>query len=194
MLSAALAAHAAAIDSVPRREAGLLRVVHAPVQGLRREAWRSHAVAVGAASADAGANVALGAFMTNDTRNALGPLGTRHPKAEASHAKRMAVLYATREGQTRHIAEHVAARVRAWGFAVDLEDVAHLPLGFTLANHAGAILAASVHLGEHEHRMVTFVKHRVRRRQADHPRGDRASAARRSAHSALVTCRVPDES
>lgn len=70
------------------------------------------------------------------------------------------VLYATREGQTRHIAEHLADRLRARGLATDVVGVAALPDDFDLARYGAAVLAASVHLGKHEREMIAFVKER----------------------------------
>ena len=73
--------------------------------------------------------------------------------------KVLVVLYATREGQTRRIAEHVAAKLRTRGFIVDVLDVGReLPTEFDLARYAGAVVAASVHIGKHELEMVGFVK------------------------------------
>ena len=96
--------------------------------------------------------------MEKDVRDPL----VQQPRSSAARppprSQPLAVLYATREGQTRHIAEHVAARLRSRGLTVELEHVAHLPLGFSLSGHAGAILAASIHMGEHEREMVKFVK------------------------------------
>jgi menaquinone-dependent protoporphyrinogen oxidase len=68
------------------------------------------------------------------------------------------VLYATRDGHTRRIAEHLAGRLRARGVAADMVDAANLPGGFTLADYEGAILAASVRCGKHEAEMIRFVK------------------------------------
>lgn len=68
------------------------------------------------------------------------------------------VLYATREGQTRRIAEHLAAAIRARDGAADVRNAAQLPPGFLLAPYGAVILAASVHLGRHEAEMRTFVK------------------------------------
>jgi menaquinone-dependent protoporphyrinogen oxidase len=80
-----------------------------------------------------------------------------------SAVKTLAVLYATREGQTRRIAGHMAASLRARGFTVSVHDVAvQLPTGFDLARCAGALLAASIHVGKHEREMIAFVKnHRI---------------------------------
>ena len=75
--------------------------------------------------------------------------------------KAVAVLYATREGQTRRIAEHVAATLRARGFAVDAVDVARdAAANFDASRYAAAVVAASVHIGRHEREMVEFVKAR----------------------------------
>ena len=73
--------------------------------------------------------------------------------------KTLAVLYATREGQTRRIARHIAASLRARGFTVSVHDVAvELPTDFDLTRCAGAVLAASIHIGKHEREMVAFVR------------------------------------
>lgn len=68
------------------------------------------------------------------------------------------VLYATREGQTRKIAEHVGAKLREHGLEVDVLDAATLPKDFDLARYGGAILGASVHYGKHESEMIEFAK------------------------------------
>jgi menaquinone-dependent protoporphyrinogen oxidase len=73
--------------------------------------------------------------------------------------KTIAVLYATREGQTRRIAEHVAATLRARDYVVDVIDIGReLPAKFDLTRYAAAVVAASVHIGKHEKEMVAFVK------------------------------------
>lgn len=72
--------------------------------------------------------------------------------------KRVVVLYATREGQARRIAEHAASTLRAAGLEVDVHDVGHLPPELALGGYAAAVLASSVHLHRHEREMVAFVK------------------------------------
>ncbi len=72
--------------------------------------------------------------------------------------KPLLVVYATREGHTRKIAEHVAATVRGRGDDVDVVDAARVPPGFDAKRYAGAIIAASVHLGQHEHEMIVFAR------------------------------------
>jgi len=73
--------------------------------------------------------------------------------------KAVAVIYATREGQTRRIAEHVAATLRTREFGVDVINVEEkLPPNFDLESYAGVVVAASVHMGKHERAMIEFVK------------------------------------
>ena len=72
--------------------------------------------------------------------------------------KPILVLYATREGQTRRIADHVVARIRAHGREGQLADVAERGQQLSLADYDAVILAASVHLGTHEREMVSFVR------------------------------------
>ena len=80
--------------------------------------------------------------------------------------KPIGVFYATREGQTQRIAEHVAAHLGVLGLAAQVRDVRLLPATFNLNECAAVILAASVHAGEHESEMVRFVKQHVA--QLDH--------------------------
>src|SRR5437870_3834359 len=75
--------------------------------------------------------------------------------------KCVAVLYATREGQTRRVAEHVAATLRSRGLDADVKNVADQGAEADLSSYAGAILGASVHVGRHEREMVRFVKHHL---------------------------------
>jgi menaquinone-dependent protoporphyrinogen oxidase len=72
--------------------------------------------------------------------------------------KKLAVLYATREGQTRRIAEHAASIARARGWFTDVFDVAELDDGWKLDGYASVLLAASIHAGKHEREMLQFVK------------------------------------
>jgi menaquinone-dependent protoporphyrinogen oxidase len=67
-------------------------------------------------------------------------------------------LYATREGHTRRIAAHVAEALRALGARVDLMDVGGSLPDLDLEGYAGAVLAASIHIGKHEKAMVDFVR------------------------------------
>lgn len=67
------------------------------------------------------------------------------------------VIYATRQGYTRRIAEHVAATLAAQHLAPDVVDARHIPSGFS-TNYSAAIVCASVHLGKHESEIIRFVK------------------------------------
>lgn len=69
------------------------------------------------------------------------------------------VVYASRSGQTRRLAEGIADRIRTLGHEVQTQDVKTeaLPL---LERYAGVVLAASVHLGHHQREMVKFVRSR----------------------------------
>jgi menaquinone-dependent protoporphyrinogen oxidase len=71
--------------------------------------------------------------------------------------KRVGVLFATREGHTKRIAEHIVTDLLTLGFDVDLLTVRR-PLPFSLSHYSAAILAASVHGGNHEKEMVHFVR------------------------------------
>src|SRR5438309_1118835 len=72
------------------------------------------------------------------------------------------IFYATREGQTRRIAVHIASDFRARGFDVEIKNVAGRREEIDLDGFSFALLAASVHAGAHEPEMIQFVKkHRV---------------------------------
>jgi menaquinone-dependent protoporphyrinogen oxidase len=73
--------------------------------------------------------------------------------------KPIAVLYATREGHTRRIAERLVEALGSAGYAAELSNVAKwrkAPPDFR--GCAAALLAASVHGGRHEREMVELVK------------------------------------
>lgn len=72
--------------------------------------------------------------------------------------KPILVLYATREGHTRRIAEHIAAAIRARGYSAEVLDAADLPPEFSIEAYEAAVIAASVHREKHEREMVSFVK------------------------------------
>jgi menaquinone-dependent protoporphyrinogen oxidase len=72
--------------------------------------------------------------------------------------KSIGIFYATREGQTRRIAEHVAATLGSRGFDVEVSNVQVKAPAVNLREYAAVILAASVHAGEHEREMRKFVK------------------------------------
>ena len=72
--------------------------------------------------------------------------------------KPILILYATREGQTRRIAEHLAAAARTRGVAADVINAAEIPAGFSLDSYSAVAMAASVHMQKHEPEVAKFVK------------------------------------
>ena len=72
--------------------------------------------------------------------------------------KPIGVFYATREGHTGRIAEHVAARLRRHGFLANVRNLHDRGANINLNEYAAAVLAASVHTGRHESEMVKFVR------------------------------------
>jgi menaquinone-dependent protoporphyrinogen oxidase len=70
---------------------------------------------------------------------------------------RIAILYATREGQTRRIAEYLAGAFQARDVFVDLYDLKETPEP-DVGRYDALVLAASVHIGSYEPEMVRFVK------------------------------------
>lgn len=74
-----------------------------------------------------------------------------------SGMKPFLVLYATQEGQTQRIADHIGVRLRENGLSCEVINIKHLPAGFCLKDYDSAILAASVHTGKHQREMLHFV-------------------------------------
>ena len=72
---------------------------------------------------------------------------------------RACILYATREGQTEKIAQYVARTLSTAGFdSVDIRDAKDSGDGICVGDYAAMVVAASVHLGEHEPEIIDFVK------------------------------------
>ena len=72
--------------------------------------------------------------------------------------KPILLIYATREGHTRRIAEHLGALLAAQQRTFELVDAAQPPEGFSLAKYCAAIVGASLHAGKHEPEMAQLVK------------------------------------
>ena len=73
--------------------------------------------------------------------------------------KRACILYATREGQTKKIAQYVASTLSAAGFdSVDIRDAKDSGDDIYVGDYTAMVVAASVHLGEHEPEIIDFVK------------------------------------
>src|SRR5262245_49888618 len=72
--------------------------------------------------------------------------------------KRIGILYATREGQTRRIARHAADHFDAKGYEVEVFNLARSKPDLSRKPYDALILAASVHVGRHEREIVRFVR------------------------------------
>jgi menaquinone-dependent protoporphyrinogen oxidase len=75
--------------------------------------------------------------------------------------KPILIIYATREGQTRHIADYIARKISEHGQSLELMNAASIPRGFTIAKYSAAIVGASLHGGTHEPEIRRFVKQHV---------------------------------
>ena len=89
------------------------------------------------------------------------PLGPAHYDPEKSElqppgqpCKRVAVLFATRQGHTMRIAERITTDLLVLGFDVDLLAV-RKRLPYPLSKYCAAVLAASVHAGSHRRKWLS---------------------------------------
>ena len=72
---------------------------------------------------------------------------------------RIALPYASRDGQTRRIAKRIAQTLQARGCAVDMVDViAAAPARLDVASCDAAIVASSIRIGKHAPQMLRFVR------------------------------------
>ena len=72
--------------------------------------------------------------------------------------KPIVLIYATREGHTRRIAEYIASILNRRQLKSDLIDAADIPSEFSLEKYSAVIVSASVHSGKHEREMMNFIK------------------------------------
>jgi menaquinone-dependent protoporphyrinogen oxidase len=71
---------------------------------------------------------------------------------------RIAVFYATREGQTAKIARHIVHELQTSQVQVDIHDVKDLEGSVDWSPYDAAVVAASVHIGRHEPEMIKFAR------------------------------------
>ena len=71
--------------------------------------------------------------------------------------KPVGIVYATTEGHTRRVAEHLAGSLKARGLASVLHDARDARVGPSA--FAAIVLAASAHRGRHQAEMVRYVRH-----------------------------------
>jgi menaquinone-dependent protoporphyrinogen oxidase len=80
------------------------------------------------------------------------------PFEPGAFARPALVIYATRYGQARKVADHLAQTLRSGGRETDVVDAAHTSSEFDPGRYGAVILVASVHVGKHEGEMIRFVK------------------------------------
>lgn len=78
------------------------------------------------------------------------------------------VFYATTEGQTRLIAEQIAAILRQEGFVSEAREISTAMRPVDWSRVAGVVVGASIHTGRHQQTAVEFVRNEVRHLSA-HP-------------------------
>lgn len=71
--------------------------------------------------------------------------------------KPILIVYATREGHTRLVAEHIAEFLRARRFSVELYDARDTQNQPRVDGFSAVLLAASLHLAKHEKEMQQFI-------------------------------------
>jgi menaquinone-dependent protoporphyrinogen oxidase len=72
--------------------------------------------------------------------------------------ERLLIVYATREGHTRRVADRLSGSLQSKGMFVEVADAARLTAELDLRSYDGVILAGSVHVGRHEPELIRFVK------------------------------------
>lgn len=68
------------------------------------------------------------------------------------------IVYATREGHTRLIAQHIAEFLRQRHLSVELHDARDTESRPRLSEFSAVLLAASLHLAKHEKEMQRFIE------------------------------------
>ena len=71
---------------------------------------------------------------------------------------RVAIFYATREGQAQRVAGRIAADLRERHAEVDVHNVKALHAPIDWSAYTAAFVIASVHAGHHEPEMIAFVR------------------------------------
>lgn len=71
---------------------------------------------------------------------------------------KIAILYATSEGQAAKISEHIDQIARDRDDEAEAIDVKDVPASFSLEEYDAVIVGASIHMGKHEDYVRDFVK------------------------------------
>jgi menaquinone-dependent protoporphyrinogen oxidase len=86
--------------------------------------------------------------------------GTRSYRRESIEAmKSVVVLYATREGHTRRIADAIGRGLVRYGLQTCIVDLGREGAPKDLDRHAAAVLASPVHMGRYASEAIAFAKH-----------------------------------
>ncbi|MEQ1864739.1 MAG: flavodoxin domain-containing protein [Micropepsaceae bacterium] len=86
------------------------------------------------------------------------PLSYMGQANESSDNMKILVLYGTTEGQTRKICEFIGVRLRFKGDEVRQVDAAEPGERIDLNAYQGAIVAASIHVGQYQSAVVDFAR------------------------------------
>lgn len=70
---------------------------------------------------------------------------------------KLLIAYSTSEGQTDKISRFVGGKLSNEGHQIVYHNVKDLPVGFSVADFDKAIIAGSVHSGEHQEELKLFV-------------------------------------
>ena len=70
------------------------------------------------------------------------------------------IVYASSEGQTAKVADHVGDVLRDHGVECEAYAVGEVPGDLDLADYDGVLLGASIHMGKHQKSMRKFIKRR----------------------------------
>lgn len=72
--------------------------------------------------------------------------------------RKLLIVYGTTEGQTQKIAEYLAKEARALDYACDVYNVTAVPADVDLTRYPKVIVAASVHIEQHQPAIAQFVR------------------------------------
>jgi len=72
--------------------------------------------------------------------------------------ERIGIFYATREGHSHKVADHLAAALLSHGMTVSVHELRDAEAGEALARSEVVVVIGSVHMGKHEPELVAFVR------------------------------------
>jgi menaquinone-dependent protoporphyrinogen oxidase len=72
--------------------------------------------------------------------------------------KPVLVIFASSEGETRRIAEHVVQYLLSRGIAARLQEIEGCDGAIDSSRYQAVVVVASIHVGRHAHEMIRFVR------------------------------------